>query len=135
MAEDAPCIKFAFISFIQISFHFSYFPMTKRDLELPSAPRGRGKLRDCGVNSILTLVSVTMETCEWKPPLLTCELVVIARGKKKERKKNGIARRDVMHIKPYLALDKTHFQAWICTQAHKHLNTPTQTHTRALQFK
>ena len=60
--------------------------MTKRDLELPSAPRGRGKLRDCGVNSILTLVSVTMETCEWKPPLLTCELVVIARGKKKRKK-------------------------------------------------
>lgn len=35
--------------------------------------RERERLGDRGVKSILTLVSVTIETCEWNPPALKCE--------------------------------------------------------------
>lgn len=44
--------------------------------------RKRERPGDYGVKSILTLVSVTIETCEWSPPALTCERQPSSRQRK-----------------------------------------------------
>lgn len=48
-------------------------------LTLPSARGEREKLSDHGVNNILTLVSVTIDTCEW---ILMCEMQPSSQEKK-----------------------------------------------------
>lgn len=78
MVEEAslPASKFFTFSFKknQVLFQLNYqiapwIPVCSEG----ERARHRGRLGDCGVKSIWTLVAVTIETCEWNPPALKRE--------------------------------------------------------------
>lgn len=97
------------------------YQTTPRRRCLLAGRRGE-KLGDHGVDRILTLLSVTMETCEWNPPALTCETQ--SRHRKEERKK-----KKVEEISRTESVSFYHWSLIKKTPTHSDAHVHTHTHT------